>query len=320
MPRRFSPSPAQITLLLVAAQMAVGSAALFARFGLTDLSPLTLSAWRLALATIVVIIVASRTEKVPLLPHERLRLIIAGICLGTHFATWFASLQTLPVGRSTLLVSTAPLWTGLASMVLFRERLSRKFWGGLALAGVGLVAFVGREGMTQIQTGDLLATIGAVAIAAYFLLVKPVQARVGTMVSVVWTYASATVALWIAVLLFHESPLPPQAHALRVWAVIVALAVIPQLLGHTTMNLALRYVSPAIIAASTLLEPVIAALLAWLFLHETLTPTQMIGGVVVLLGMGLTLTSSTSLASSDTSQRDTLDEVALSKEEEGHDR
>jgi drug/metabolite transporter (DMT)-like permease len=306
-PPHHSSRPKHFVLILVLAQMAIGSAALFARYGLADTSPLALSAWRLTIATLVVWIASIKTEKVTPTRQEKRRLILAGICLGIHFAAWFASLQTLSVGRSTLLVCTAPLWTGLASVLFFRERLAARFWWGLLLAGVGLIVFVGYRNILVLQRGDLLAILGAVAIAAYLLLVPPVQERIGTVTTICWTYASAAVALWIGVGIGRESPLP---HTLVAWGAIAGLALVPQLIGHTTINAALRYVSPAVVSASTLLEPVIAALLAWVFLHESLTTGQIVGGVIVLLGMGLTL----SLTPAKASEGDALDEIPLREE------
>jgi drug/metabolite transporter (DMT)-like permease len=303
--RSNAPPPKYFALVLVVAQMAIGSAALFARYGLADASPLALSAWRLTIATIIVLLASVRAEKIIPTKPEKRRLILAGVCLGVHFVAWFISLQTLSVGRSTLLVCTAPLWTGLASVLFFREKLSSRFWWGLLLAGAGLVAFVGDKTLFTFQRGDLLAILGAIAIAAYLLLVQPVQARIGTRTTICWTYTSAAGALWLAVCASQTNPLPATVGA---WMAIAGLALVPQLIGHTVMNAALRYVSSAIVSASTLLEPVIAALLAWIFLHEQLTIMQIVGGVVVLAGMGLTLSPA------EAGERDALDKVALREE------
>jgi drug/metabolite transporter (DMT)-like permease len=308
-----SPSrPKYAVLILILAQMAIGSAALFARYGLAGTSPITLSAWRLTIATIIVLLASVRVEKVPLTLSEKQRLILAGICLGVHFAAWFISLQTLSVGRSTLLVCTAPLWTGLASVVFLREKLSARFWWGLGLSGLGLVAFVGDKTLFAFQRGDVWAILGAIAIAAYLLIVKTVQERIGTVMTICWTYTSAAVALWFGVVLWRANPLPQTVGA---WGAVAGLALVPQLIGHTIMNAALRYVSPAIIAASTLLEPVIAALLAWVLLQERLTVLQIVGGAVVLLGMGLTLSPPKSLSPTQPTEGDALDKVPLRKEE-----
>ena len=337
MPRLAPPAPPSwVPFVLLAAQLAIGSAALFARFGLSGLSPLALSAWRLTLAALVVLLFNLRAAKVentekrentnrPVTRKEKVILALAGLFLAIHFATWFASLQTLSVGRSTLLVCTAPLWTGLVSAVFLKESLSVRFWLGLFLAGIGLAIFVYNPQVATIglQKGDLWAILGAMAIGAYLLLVQPIQPQLGTLKTVTWTYTSAAVALWAGVLILQENPLP---HSLSTWGAILGLALIPQLIGHTIMNAALRYVSPAIIAASTLLEPVIAAILARIFLKETITPLQIVGGIIVLIGMALTLLPISftllprSLASSDTRERDAFDKVTLGEEEENHDR
>src|SRR4051812_25559434 len=113
-PDRHSASFGLHLSVLLLAQLAVGSAALMARAGLqAGLAPLPLSAWRLTIASIVLgvvlVLVVGRGQQTPLARADRRRLLIAGVLLGLHFAAWFASLQYIPVARSTLLVTSAPL-------------------------------------------------------------------------------------------------------------------------------------------------------------------------------------------------------------------
>src|SRR5687767_8011980 len=166
--------------VLVVAQLAVGSAAILARAGLTDgLGPISLSAWRLTVASAALLFIGSirsigRQSSARLAPRDTGLLILAGFLLGLHFAAWFASLQRIPVARSTLLVCTSPVFTGLIAVIVLRQRIPARFWWGLMVAAIGAVGVTWRAGTAlnaadSAWTGDILALAGALAIALYLL-------------------------------------------------------------------------------------------------------------------------------------------------------
>lgn len=259
------------------------------------MSATALAAWRLtAAAALLVPALWLRGRAAP--PRrrpdrrERARLIAAGLCLAVHFVVWFASLERIPVARSTLLVCTSPLWAGLASWALGGRRPPALFWAGLALAAPGLWLVVRPAGAGPAAgAGDALAVAGAVAFAAYLLLAQGPQRRLGTARVVTWTYASAGLALWPAAAV-AGGLLPARPGG---WAAILALALVPQLLGHTALNWSLRHFAAGVVGAATLLEPVFAAALArWLF-GEAVGPPQIAGAAVLLAGVLVVIRSAT---------------------------
>lgn len=288
--------------MLAGAQVAVGAAAIFARFALSGASPLAVSAWRLTIASAVLLVIAitPRLRSGPLayargrsIPHDDIKrnallFIGAGIALAVHFATWIASLDYTSVAISTLLVATTPIWTALYDSVVHKRHLSAVAWGAFALGALGLVLVVGYN-KTQPPVaghellGDALAIAGAIAIGAYFILVREVRESFGTRSIVTRTYSWAALALLIASFAAQQPP-PPLADA-RAWGGILAMAFISQLLGHTALNAALRWFSPSAVAMSTLLEPVTAAILAFFIFRESLTPLALGGGVLVLVAI-----------------------------------
>lgn len=285
------------TLLL--AQVAVATAAVLARYGMdAGLSPTALSAWRLTLASLLVLAAlrapSLRSPTAPLPPRTRARLLAAGFLLALHFVTWFASLRCVPVARSTLLVATGPLWAGLLEACLPGRRPPSAFWLGLAVALPGALLVTGAGGAARSSLlgpawlGDLLAVAGAMCIAAYLLLTRGAQTTLGTGRTVAWTYTAAAVALWPAVLLTEPtSTIAPRGTV--AWAAVVGMALLPQLVGHTLMNLSLRRFSASAVAAATLLEPAFAAALAWPLFGERVTAVQGVGAVVLLCGVALSL-------------------------------
>lgn len=289
--------------VLILSQLAVASAAILARVGLSaGLPVLPMTAWRMTVASCVLlpflqIPVGARRRVGHLSPQVIVRLIAAGCALGGHFWAWFASLERVPVARSTLLVSTTPIWAVLGVWALTRRAPLPRFWMGLVLALMGgwlltggathSIGFRPMAGGSPL-VGDALATLGAVLIAIYFLATADLQRSLGTWRVVAWTYTSAAAALWLAAALTGSGGVvwPPSS---RAWVAVVSLALVPQLMGHTMLNWSLRHFTAATVATTTLLEPVFAGVIAWWLFGERLGAMQLAGGVVLLIGVGTVL-------------------------------
>ncbi|MGH7755953.1 MAG: DMT family transporter, partial [Vulcanimicrobiaceae bacterium] len=268
-------------LRLGGAQLAVGAAAIFARFAIGGTGPLGAAALRLGIAALIVVgFAAVRHGWRPRAARTEVAFAIAGLALAVHFASWISSLLYTSVAVSTLLVTTTPIWTGLYETIVQRQPATGRYWIGLvcALAGIWLVGGAHSAAAPvagHVAFGNLLAIIGAVAIGAYFMIVRAVGARprssdpIPTLEIVARTYSWAALALAIAALATHQGA---PGNNLAAWGGIVGMALISQLLGHTALNAALRDFTPSIVAISTLLEPVFAALLAAAIFHESLTP------------------------------------------------
>jgi len=292
---------------LLGAQVAIGAAAIFARFALAGAGPIVVAALRLAIATLIVFALARRVER--LATRREVAFAVAGLALALHLAVWFASLRYTSVAIATLLVTTTPLWTELYDVAVRRRTPSRAFFLALASAsgGVALIALRGTSTPAPVPghaaLGATLALVGSVAIGAYLLIVRDAgrtseHVRLGTRQIVARTYGWATLALAAAAWFAHETPPPPDART--AWAGILAMALISQLLGHTLLNAALASFAPSTVALTTLLEPVVAALLAAALFREALAPTTVAGGLLVLLAVAVTLATSRDAAQSRT--------------------
>ncbi|MGC8666649.1 MAG: DMT family transporter [Chthonomonadales bacterium] len=303
-PAHREPSPALAYWMLAVGQLAIGSAALLARFGLdAGAHPVVLAAWRLTLAAIMVLAgcalaamsrTRARSAQVP-----ALRLAAAGVLLGLHFAAWFASLQRTPVALSTLLVCTTPVWTGLGGRLFLGERVRPWFWAGLAIAAAGMrLITLGSASAplpipNQQTAGAALAVAGAMLIAAYLLIIQkltvlPQGEALGTWQLVAWTYSFGALSLWP----FALAAAPPSrvfATPVAVWLSALGMAVVPQIIGHTVINWSVRRLPAPQVAATILTEPVFAAALAWAFLGERVRLHQGIGGVILLAGVALAM-------------------------------
>ncbi|HEV3153951.1 MAG TPA: DMT family transporter [Candidatus Baltobacteraceae bacterium] len=128
--------------------------------------------------------------------------------------------------------------------------------------------------------GCALAVAGAIAIGAYFLIIREIRDTLGTRQIVTQTYSWAAIALIVAAIAARQPP--PAFSNLGAWSGILAMALISQLLGHTAMNAALRWFSASAVAFTTLVEPLVAAALAYLVFREGITSAAIAGGVLIL--------------------------------------
>jgi drug/metabolite transporter (DMT)-like permease len=286
-------------LRLFSAQLAIGAAAIFARYALTGAGPLAVSALRLILAALPLAVLALLARPQVRLSRKReIAFALAGLALALHFAAWIGSLLYTSVAVSTLLVTTTPLFTETYDAIAKRRVPPREFLFAVALAFCG-VALIAAQHATPAPVpgrallGNALALGGAIAIAAYLLIVRGAGARpasgppLPTRQIVARTYGWAAVVLTALALFAHQTP--PPLSAAGSWFGILAMALISQLLGHTALNAALRTFSPSVVSLTTLLEPLIAALLAAALFRESLSLATIAGGVLVLAAVALTL-------------------------------
>ncbi|MBD3174143.1 MAG: EamA family transporter [Armatimonadia bacterium] len=250
---------------------------------------LSIAAWRLVFASAILLPYAAlhqRGQMVRFEGREMVWVIVSGLFLGLHFATWIASLAYTSVASSVVLVSTGPVFVGLGSWVILREPPTPRQVAGMGLAAVGSVVISWGDfgGGTAPLLGDLLALTGAVMVAGYLMIGRHLRARRSVVAYAAPVYGVAMLVL-VAIALLSGQPMagfPPMAF---LW--LLALGVVPQLIGHTSLNWALGHLSATLVAMATLAEPVGASILAYLLLGETVGWTTGAGGAVVLAGIYL---------------------------------
>ena len=266
--------------------LAVSAAAIFIR--LAETSALAVALWRNALGVLVLLPIAFYRRDV--FPQGRALLVgvASGVALGAHFGFWISSLDYTSVAASVVLVCTQPVFVAILAYLVFGERTSSLSLFGIlvALAGTVVIASDGSVGSATFF-GNMLAVIGAITVAIYVLIGRSLRTTgVGVLPYSIVVYASATATLAPAAL-YAGAPL--WGYSGETWFWLFALTLGPQILGHTVLNWALRYVQASIISGTILAEPVVSALLAWMVLSERPGFATILGGAVVLLGLFLVL-------------------------------
>lgn len=297
-------------LVLILGVLAVSTASIFIRNAQVYAPSLTIAAWRLSLATLALAPFAlSRRRRIELMRLSRLELGLAalsGFFLALHFATWISSLEYTSVASSVVLVDTAPLWVALVAPWTLGERLSRPVQIGMLLAVVGGVV-VGLSdaciwtgaGLAcpplsdfvagRAFWGDLLALAGAVTAALYLVIGRKVRERVSLITYIFVVYGVSALVL-IAMMLAAGQPAfgpPPNGFPAVIYLWFLALAIIPQVFGHSTYNWALGYLPAAYVSIALLGEPVGSTLLAMIFLQEMPGVLKIVGAVLILAGINI---------------------------------
>ncbi len=209
---------------------------------------------------------------------------IAGIFLAFHFILWFESLNYTSVASSTVLVTLQPLFAFAGTYFFFKERLSVKtiLSGIIAIGGSVLISWGDFQISGTALYGDILALIACALVTAYLLFGQDVRKRLSLVTYTFVVYGISAITLFIYVLLKGESFGPYPAND---WLWFVLLAIVPNLLGHTLFNWSLKYVSTNVISIAILFEPIGAAILAFYIFNEYLISTQIIGGLIVIVGI-----------------------------------
>ena len=279
--------PFNPSIALVVGVLAVSTGAIFAR--LADAPALVIAAYRVGLATLVLLPVAwftARQELLNLSLTEFKLAMLSGLFLALHFATWISSLDYTSVANSVVLVNTNPLWVGIFTPLITKESIKRATRVGIVVSVIGGAIIGAGDFATggKALWGDFLALCGSIC-AAYILLGHRLRKNLSLTAYITVCYGSAAVILWGLVLALG---LPVTGFSHQTLAAFWAMALLTQLVGHTSYNWALKWFSSGMIAVCLLGEPIGSTLLAWMIFNEGLTVYKFVGGAFILSAIYLT--------------------------------
>ncbi len=283
--------------------LAVSTASIIIKYALAaGAPPLVIATYRLVFASLALSTLTLARHRAELASLTRRDLLLAGgtgLFLAAHFAAWITSLQFTTVASSAVLVSASPLFVGILSFTILREKLERALMGGLVIALFGGVT-VGLSDVCAVSgwgiacppladfvqgnafVGDVLALIGAIAIAIYLLMGRRLRNKLSLIPYIFLSYSAAAITLLIVVLVSRQ-PLFGYTPAAYFWMALLAL--VPQLIGHSAFNWALRYLPATYVSVTTLGEPIGSTALAMMLFAETPGLLKLAGGVLILIGI-----------------------------------
>ncbi|MEQ8966875.1 MAG: DMT family transporter [Azospirillaceae bacterium] len=275
---------------LLAGAVAIGFSPIFVR--LSEIEPTATAFWRVALALPLLAVwmraagPPARAPRRPSSVRDFARLAICGLFFAGDLICWHWAIRYTSVANATLFANFAPIFVTLGAWALFGERFTRLFLAGLACGVAGAALLVGDSlsiGMTT-AAGDLLGIATAVFYGAYILAVGRLRAEFSVATVMTWSGLATAAAILPVALLLGE---PMLAGTATGWAILIGLAWISHAGGQSLIAFALAHLPAAFSSVSLLLQPMIAAALAWVLLAEPLGPVQAAGGSVILAGIVL---------------------------------
>jgi drug/metabolite transporter (DMT)-like permease len=277
----------RLYLLLPIGIIAISSASIFIK--LCDAPALIIATYRMTLASLMLMPFACYKKTWRGWRRNELGwLFFSGLFLSLHFAFWIASLKYTSVASSVVLVTTHPILVGVGGWLFLKERLGSDLIFGIALSvlGSGLISYGDMNLSKEAWRGDGLALLGAMAASGYLLVGRKMRKDQDLLSYILPVYSTAGLLLIFFALIFQKSF---GGYSSSTYLYLLLLALIPQLIGHTTFNWALKYLPASVVAVAILGEPIGSTILAYFILGEGLTPWKITGGISIFSGILIVL-------------------------------
>lgn len=268
--------------MLVAGAIAIGFAPIGLR--LSEFEPQATAFWRFAFSLpLMAMVIAGQGGKIG---RPSPMALLAGVFFGLDIAFWHVSLVMTSVANATFLVNLGNAAVGLVAWVVLREKPARIWLIALAIALIGafLLSRGAAEGGASTVAGDLFALIAAVMVGLYLFFAKLARRDAGALQVLFWSTAATLVVSTIASVVRAEPLIPPDP-SWFLWP--LALAVIAHVLGQGLIVAGVGRTPAALAGLLLLIQPVTAALIAWVTFKEALTALQLAGCALVLAGVWL---------------------------------
>lgn len=271
-----------LTLVLLGGVVAISTSAVLIR--LAEAPPLVIAFYRMFLASLLFLPGALKQVRTVTLKRKQFVLALgAGTALALHFAFWMTSLEHTSVASSVVLVTTQPLWVFLISVLFLQEKPTAQMWLGLAVALLGSILVTLTQGSGESRLfGNLLAVGGAIMMACYFLIGRRLRPDLPLALYSALVYGAASLVLALCLAL---TGLPWAGFSSLTWLMFLALALVPTVLGHNSLNWALKYLPATMVSVTILGEPLGASILAVVVLREIPFLLEVVGSLITLLGI-----------------------------------
>jgi drug/metabolite transporter (DMT)-like permease len=259
---------------------------------LSEVGPSATAFWRLALA-LPALWAWAGVERPgrpgttrPSAGRDLRRVVAAGLFFASDLAVWHWSIRLTSVANATLLANVTPIFVTLGAWLWFGQRVTATFILAIvtALAGAAVLVGISLQLSAQHLFGDLLGVVTAIFYAGYLLAVTELRGRFSSATVLAWSSAFSAAALLPITMLSREGLMPSTGTG---WGVLIGLALVSQVAGQGLITYALAHLPAAFSSVGLLLQPVIAALLAWIILNEPIGAWQALGGAIVLVGIAL---------------------------------
>jgi drug/metabolite transporter (DMT)-like permease len=244
--------------------------------------------YRMFIAAILLLPYVIITKKIKL-PHNTITLlaVVSGIVFATDIAIWNIAIQKSSATQATLLANLSPLWVGIGSFLVLKNKPSINFWIGTAIALIGMVILVGFETFRNLNfdLAFIFALLSGMLYATYILISKSILSKVDILSFMSIVLVSSSLFLGLICTVTEESFI---GFSNAAWLVLFIQGAVCQLTAWLLISYSTQHLQATRVSLSLLGQAVLATLLAWLFLDEKMSWFRIIGAVFLLLGIRIT--------------------------------
>jgi len=216
-------------------------------------------------------------------------ILVSGLFLAMHFTLWIESLSHTSVSSSVVLVAMNPIFVAILSPIILREKITFRIGLAVVLGAIGAIIIASQGLNSLIMTkGNLLALGGAVCAGGYMIVGRRIRPQISLISYIYIMYTTAAILLLLGVLLTGQHL---TGYSWQAYLFIILLALGPQLVGHTSFNWALGYITAPVVAMTILGEPIGTTILSWAILAQPPTLREIIGGIIICIGIYLAVSS-----------------------------
>lgn len=282
----------KVIILLGVGLVTFAASPILVRFA-TDIEPMALAALRTLFAVLILIpFWLPKKKTLKELKSSGISagmMMFAGFCLGLHFTFWIASLHYTSVASASVLVTIHPVMLIVAESLIFKKKFKPLVWIGVIIACFGSVVLgfsdqAGNGDFVNPLLGNILAFTAAVIFVFYFLIGRQIRQKAEWIDYVFHVYLHAAIVCSILTFIWVGGWPYLSVTAIGIG---VLLAVGPTIIGHGSMNYAVKYVSPTILSTLILSEAVIAAIAAFFIFGELPSILSISAMLVIICGVAM---------------------------------
>jgi drug/metabolite transporter (DMT)-like permease len=273
-------------LALVAGVLALSMTSIFVR--LSSAPGIVTTFFRMSIASIALAPFYFKQTGGKALPLRSAMLlaVLGGLLVACDHGLLSTSVGYTRIANATLMNNIAPLWVALAAWLLWKERLSPRFWLGLGLTLAGAVLVLGNDLLAHpaFSFGDGLAILSSLFYAAYFMVTQRARQNLSSL-GYIWLVDVVAAVALLGLCLALGVPL--SGYPTSTWLVFLGAGLISQGIGYFAVGYALGHLPAQIVAPSMVAQPLLTTVLAIPLAGEMLTPWQWLGACAVLAGIYL---------------------------------
>lgn len=264
-------------LFLLIGITAMASASLIIR--LTPAPPLIIASYRLLFASFFLLILNYKNLKIP---KNKFMLFSAGVSLGVHFYSWITALFLTTVANAVVLVNTSPIFISILTYIFEKKKPTNRFFFSFVLVILGIILITINQISLRFGKGEFLSILGAITFAIYLYIGRYLSKEINVSSYITSVYLIAGISLLLITII---RKIPLTGYPIKTYLNFLLLALIPQLIGHSSANYAIRILPPSSTSIILIGETVIATIFAFIFLKESLVIPQIIGMLIIILGI-----------------------------------